>query len=171
MLFTFDLLKFFDAADMTAVTERCVQKDLDDLTNLVFAEQIGAEAKDVAVIVLPGTAGGDFVVDEGGADASQFVGDDRHADAASVEENADVKITAGDLLGDGDGVIGIVDGSGSFATEILNFVTEFGECRRQAFFGFEAAMIGGDGNSNGHSFPFLDVWSRRTTFQFFLTAR
>src|SRR5690242_7334609 len=65
-----DLAELLDAADVTAVAEGGGQEDLDDVADLVFAEQIGAEAQDVAVVVLAGAAGGDLVMDEGSADAA-----------------------------------------------------------------------------------------------------
>src|SRR4051812_50104302 len=71
-MFLFKLLELLDASGVSAFTERGCQKYADDLADFVFVEQIGAEAQDVAVIVLAREAGGGFVVGGGGAGASFF---------------------------------------------------------------------------------------------------
>ena len=71
-------------AGMSAFAAGGGHEDFHDFTDLVFAEEIGAEAQDVAVIVLAGAMSGDLIVNQTRADVFHFVGGDGHADAASV---------------------------------------------------------------------------------------
>src|SRR3954467_1668606 len=70
----FDLLQLLDPADVPGVAELGAEEDLDDLPDLLLAEQIGAEAQDVAVVVLARPAGGHLLVDQRRADAADFIG-------------------------------------------------------------------------------------------------
>src|SRR5437660_3423869 len=66
---------------VSAVLEGGGEEDLDDAADVLFPEQLGAEAEDVTVVMFTGAAGGDLIVDQGGADAVNLVGGDGHADA------------------------------------------------------------------------------------------
>ena len=58
----FQLGDFFHAAIVPAIGEFGREKNFNDLAELIFAEQVSAQAQDVAMIVLAGAAGGDFIV-------------------------------------------------------------------------------------------------------------
>ena len=55
--FLLQLADLIEAPGVAAVGEMGVEEDLDDLADLVFAEQVGAEAQDVAVVVLAAIGG------------------------------------------------------------------------------------------------------------------
>jgi hypothetical protein len=78
------------------------QENRDDIADLLFADQVGAEAEHVAVIVLARPAGGELIVDERGAHAVDLVGSDAHADTAAVEEDADLVRAVGHRLACGE---------------------------------------------------------------------
>ena len=56
------LLEFLHAPGVATFAEGGGQEDTDDLADLVFVQQIRAQAQHVAVIVLAGKPGGDFIV-------------------------------------------------------------------------------------------------------------
>jgi len=146
VVFGFEVGEFFDAADVAALADGGVEEDFDDLANLVFAEQVGAEADDIAVIVFAGAVGGYVVVDEGGADAADFVGGDAHADAGTVEEDAHFADCVADGESGGDGEVGVIDAAGTLAAEVLDFVAHLLEKGNKLALGFEATMITGHGD-------------------------
>jgi len=139
-----DLAELLDAADVTAVAESGGEEDLDDVADLVFAEQVGAEAQDVAVVVLAGAAGGDLVVNECGADATDLVGRDGHADAAAVHEDARLAGPGGNRAGGGGGEVGVVAGPRPVAAEIGNVVPLLLEDGQQPPLRFVPTMIARD---------------------------
>ena len=107
----------YRTAGVAAFAARGGQEDFDDLADLVFGEQVGAEAQDVAMIVFAGAVGGDLIVNQAGADVVHFVGGNGHTDAASVEEDADRSgaYTCGDgLVEAGIAKSGVVHGGRCF---------------------------------------------------------
>src|SRR6266496_2777087 len=79
----------FHAFGMPARRPRRRQKNLHDMPDLIFAEQVGAEAEDIAMDFLARQTSGDLIVRQRGADALDLVGGDGHPDAGAVEEDAD----------------------------------------------------------------------------------
>src|SRR5258706_13017051 len=106
------LLELLHAPSMPAFAKGSGQKDIDDLANLVFVEQIRAQAQHIAMIVLSRKPGGDFIVSESRANAADFVGRHRHADAAAIEENSRLAASVGHRLGRWNRKIGIIGGVG-----------------------------------------------------------
>src|SRR6185312_7170643 len=145
-LLLLDLGELLHAAVMSAVSKSGREEDLDDLSDVLFAEQVGAETQDVAMVVLARPAGGHFVVGEGGADASHFIGGDGHADAAAVHEDADLGLTAGDGPCGGGGKVGVIAGRRPVASEVRDLVPLLLEHRQQPAFGLKASMITCDRN-------------------------
>lgn len=144
----FRLGELFDALAVAAVGEFGGEEDFHDAADLFFAEEVGAEAEDVAVIVLAGAAGGEFIVDEGGPDALHLVGGDGHTNAGAVHQDGDFVVVGGDRAGGGDGEVGVIARGGGFAAEILERVALAGEERDEASFGFVPAVVAGEGNSH-----------------------
>jgi hypothetical protein len=127
-LAAFEVVEFLDAAGMAAVAEGRGEERLGDFADFGVVQEIGAETENIAVIGFPGEASGDLIVSEGGADATDLIGGDGHADTAAVKENAGFAAALGDGEGEGNGVIGVIGtGQGGLAAKILYDVAPLSE--------------------------------------------
>jgi hypothetical protein len=125
------------------------EEDLDDLADLVLAQEVRAEAQDVAVVVLAGPAGGHLVVHQRRPHPPHLVRRHRHADAAAVHQDGGVTAAVGDGAGRGGGVVGVVHRRRPVAAEIFQVVAEFFQERDQPPLGFVSTVIAGDGEFHG----------------------
>src|SRR5258706_11790716 len=146
-----DARHLLDTARVTAVAEGGTQENLDDLSDLIFTEQIGAEAENVAMIVFAGAPGRDFIMDQRGANPSDFICYYRHADPAAVEKDPHLVDARGHVLRHRQPIIRIIHTSATFASEILHLVPELFERRQQPALGLESSMIACDGNLHSSS--------------------
>ena len=99
-LLGFDAADFLHPPHMAAPAETGLQKNLNDLADLIFAEQIGPKAQHIAVMVFARPPGRHFIVCKRRTDAFDLVGGNRHADSAAVHQDADVGF--GGRYGSGD---------------------------------------------------------------------
>src|SRR5690242_7222416 len=79
-----------DAAFVAASLEPRGEERPDDLGGLVPGREAGADGEDVGVVVLAGELGGLHRFDVRGADPLVLVGDDRHADPGTADEDAEL---------------------------------------------------------------------------------
>ena len=82
------------------------------------------EAHDVAVVVLAEELGKRHRGDRRGADARNLVGRERHTDARTADEHAEVCLSGGDDMRDLHRVVRVVDGVPGVRAQIDDLATE-----------------------------------------------
>lgn len=87
------------------------EEGLDEFDGDGFADDPGADANDIHVIVFDALVGGVAVVADAGPDAGDFVGRHADADAAAADQDAAVRLSGDDGLADLAGEVGVVDGA------------------------------------------------------------
>ena len=118
--FALQVAQLFYSADMPSIGKSRAKKNVYNLAHLIFAQKVNPQADDVTMIMLAGDAGGDFIVNQGGADAIDLVGGDGHADAAAIEKNAHVGPALGHRAGCGGGDVRVVAWFAALAAKIFH---------------------------------------------------
>ena len=119
------------------------EEGFDEFAGKFDADDAGAEAEDVHVVVLDGLMGGVGVVTEAGADAVDFVGGDGGADAGAADKDAAVGFAALDGVADFAGEVRIIVGLGAIVGAEVDYdVALFFEVANDCFVKRIAAVIG-----------------------------
>src|ERR1700722_5963771 len=147
-----ELHQFFDATDMPSVAERRRQKNLDDVLDLPLAEQIRAEAENVAMIVLARPHRRHFIVYQRGPNAADFIRRHRHSDAAAVEKDAQIALSLSHRLSGGNRVVRVIHADRALAAEIHDLVAHLAQQRRQLPLRFVTPVIARHGYLHVHLF-------------------
>lgn len=89
------------------------------------------------------------VVDKGGADVGIFIGGDAHADAGFADEDAEIGVSGEDLVDNGAGVVGVVDGVERVTSEVFELMPVFFESAKDNGLKVIASVVGSDGDFIG----------------------
>ena len=139
-------LEFPTAARVTLVlVDRSGDECLGDLRRIFGRDDVGAETENVGAVVLTGKRGRIGGVADRRAHVLEAIGAHRHSDAAAADQNTEIGFARGDVLGHGDGIIGIVAGAlagGAFIDNLRNGRKLVG----QQGLKFDSSVIGSDGN-------------------------
>src|SRR5262249_36133429 len=129
------------AIALPAVGRSC-QEGPRELPRELAADDLGAEAEHVHVVVLDTLVRGIDVVADRGADPVELAGRDRGADAQAADEDAAVRGTGGERVRDVRGLVGIVDARRRrVGPEVDDLVTERLDLREQALPQGDAAVV------------------------------
>ena len=108
---------------MAAAFKLAAEEDLGDLFNESLTQEVGGHADDVGIVVAAAELRGDFIVDQGGASAFDFVSGDAHADAGAADEDAAVGLALRDQHSNIERAFGIVAAGGFAVSHDLGIET------------------------------------------------
>ena len=137
-----DFLDFLDAAAVFLGGQRIgVHPGLDDFHGDGRADDLAAEAEDVAVVMLAGEGGTERILADDGEDAAQLVGDHRAAVADAVDKDAAVTFALGYRQGRRIDEVRQVAGLFVVRAEILDLMAFALKIRLDLVFEFRAGMV------------------------------
>src|SRR3954452_8088813 len=143
----FDLLKPLDVT--LAAVEAGREEGSRQLGGHFGADDLGAEAEHVHVVVLDALVRGIGVVADRCADARDLVGRDRRDDARAADEQRSLGLAAADRLGDLTRLVGVVDPRLRLVgAQIDRLVPERPQLLQQPLAQVDAAVVEGDGDSH-----------------------
>lgn len=125
------------------------EEGLDEFDGDGLADDPGADAEDVHVVVLDPLVGGVVVVADAGADAGDLVGGDADADAAAADQNAAVGPTSNNDLANFAGEVGVVDGAVGVCPAVDDGMARRGDEGSDSVLEREAAVIAAESDVHG----------------------
>ena len=138
----FDGGDFADPADVAFFAgEFGVEKGPDDHFGDFGADDPGAEAEDIGVVVLDTLGGGIHIVAEGGTNPGHFIRGHTGADAAAAQEDAAVRLLLQHGVTDRFREIGVIHRIGGVGAQVQDFVTAFFDDLSYFRFQRESRMI------------------------------
>ena len=118
---------------MPPVRECRLQEDLHDLGNLRFAQQIRPQAQHIAMRSLARLSRRHFIMRQRRSNTLNLVGDNRHANAAAIQQNGDIVFPARNRARSRRRVVGIITRHRRLAADVGHLVPGFCQLREQAF--------------------------------------
>ena len=139
--FSLNLPELFDSANVPPIGKLRTEENLDDLPALIFAEQIDAQAQHIAMIVFASDPRGHLIVRQGGTNAKDLIGRDRHADAAAIQQDGRLGGAIDHRAGSGNGIVRIIHRSAAFTTKVHDLMPQLLEQRQKPTLSLISSMI------------------------------
>lgn len=148
---------FLDPSDVSSAVEICVQKSVHNFESEVWSQDAPSEREHIRIVIPTRQESGKEVITIGGAHPRNAIGDHRHSDTGTANQDTALQFAVGDRSGEGPCEIRIIYGFLGVGPEIHDLVARFRESLPEDLLERISVMVGSDAYPH-QSHPTTSKW-------------